>query len=81
MAKNCSVSHRSIGFQHSKTSEVLPSHLGKKDLAQLLSVSIRTVDRYVGEGILPQPMRLGRRLVRWDSGEIRCALSQLAKRR
>lgn len=50
------------------------------ELAELARVSQRTAQRYVAEGILPQPKRLGKRLVRWDKGEVLRALNELPRR-
>jgi len=42
-----------------------PELLNKKQLADLLGVSLKTLDRWTQRGILPPPARLGRRLKRW----------------
>jgi excisionase family DNA binding protein len=36
------------------------------DVAKLLSIGVRTVWRMLATGRLPQPIRLSRKLVRWD---------------
>lgn len=38
-------------------------------LAELLECSARTVQRHVGDGLIPPPVRIGR-LVRWRAAEI-----------
>lgn len=43
--------------------------LNVKDLAKLLSMSVRTVWRLRSAGCLPKPIRIGRS-VRWDRADI-----------
>lgn len=40
-------------------------YLTKDEVASLLRVSVRTVTTYMGQGLLPQPLQLGRKLL-WD---------------
>lgn len=40
-------------------------YLTKTEVASLLRVSVRTVTTYMGQGLLPQPLQLGRKLL-WD---------------
>lgn len=40
-------------------------YLNKDELAKLLHVTVRTITSYMANGLLPQPRRLGRRLL-WD---------------
>ncbi len=40
-------------------------------VASMLSISKREVERMVADGRLPQPIRLGKRLVRWNLDTIR----------
>ena len=43
--------------------------LDVKQVADLLHCSARTVQRHVGDGLIPPPVRIGR-LVRWRAAEI-----------
>jgi len=40
--------------------------LSAKDVARTMGVSVRSVWRYVELGIIPEPIRLTRKLVRWE---------------
>lgn len=40
-------------------------YLTKDELAAMLRVSVRTVTTYMSQGLLPQPLQLGRKLL-WD---------------
>lgn len=44
--------------------------LKPRELAQKLGVGLRTLHRLKAQGVLPQPMRIGTRLVRWRASEI-----------
>ncbi|MGJ7915187.1 helix-turn-helix transcriptional regulator [Massilia sp. LXY-6] len=44
-------------------------YLTKDEVASLLRVSVRTVTTYMGQGLLPQPFQLGRKLL-WDEGAL-----------
>jgi predicted DNA-binding transcriptional regulator AlpA len=44
--------------------------LRKPQAAELLGVSVRTLERWARAGIGPRPRKLGPRLVRYDSGEV-----------
>jgi predicted DNA-binding transcriptional regulator AlpA len=44
-------------------------YLTKGEVASLLRVSVRTVTTYMGQGLLPQPLQLGRKLL-WDEGAV-----------
>ncbi len=44
--------------------------LTKKDLCKQLKVSMRTIERWMAEGILPPPLRIGPRSPRWRKAEI-----------
>jgi predicted DNA-binding transcriptional regulator AlpA len=47
------------------------SFLTKKQLAKLLSLTTRTVDRYVGQGLLPRGIQFGKRgPLRWRRSTI-----------
>ena len=43
--------------------------LTKKEVAEVLRVSVRTITEYNAKGLLPQPKRLGRILL-WDEDEV-----------
>lgn len=47
------------------------------DLARLLSVDVRSVWRLLAAGVLPAPIRLGARTVRWKAGEIAAAIERV----
>lgn len=49
-------------------------YLTKREVADLLRVSIRTISEYRSRGLLPAPKRLGRRLL-WDENELIGAVS------
>ena len=49
-----------------------------KQLAELCQVSPRTARRLVEAGILPAPIRLGPRTVRWDMAQVRAVLAAAA---
>ena len=49
-----------------------------KQLAELCQVSERTVRRLVDASILPPPIRLGPRTVRWDMAQVRALLTAAA---
>lgn len=51
--------------------------LTKDELAAVLRVSVRTVTTYVSRGVLPQPLRLGRKLL-WNEDVISQLLSPKA---
>jgi excisionase family DNA binding protein len=59
----------------------LPELFTSRQVARLLKVCRRTVWRKVQRGELPQPLRLGRRLVRWRADEIRAYLETLTAAR
>lgn len=44
-------------------------YLNKDEVAQLLHVTVRTITSYMTKGLLPEPRRLGRRLL-WDEVEL-----------
>jgi predicted DNA-binding transcriptional regulator AlpA len=47
------------------------------DLARLLGLSLRQVWRLRAAGVVPPPVRIGRRGVRWRQGDITTYLSRL----
>jgi excisionase family DNA binding protein len=48
----------------------LPALLDVKQVAQLLGVSASTVPNWVDEGAMPAPVRIGRRLTRWNAAKL-----------
>lgn len=44
-------------------------YLTKNQIAKLFHVSVRTITSYMTKGLLPEPRRLGRRLL-WDEVEL-----------
>lgn len=52
--------------------------LSAEEFAAELGVSRRTVHRYVADGILPKPRKLGPRLSRWTREEVEAAKAKLA---
>lgn len=44
-------------------------YLTKDEVAETLRVSVRTITDYMGKGLLPQPRKLGRRLL-WSDAEL-----------
>jgi excisionase family DNA binding protein len=54
----------------------LDSWVGKAQVAKMLGVSVRSVERLVATGQLPRPVRLGR-LLRWKLSTIQKHLEQL----
>jgi predicted DNA-binding transcriptional regulator AlpA len=45
------------------------TYLTKAELASMLRVSVRTITSYMSQGLLPQPLQLGRKLL-WDEGAV-----------
>lgn len=54
-----------------------PLLVGSAELARLLSVSKRTVERLQTEGCLPECVRIGKTGVRWRLADIREWVDQL----
>ena len=52
--------------------------LTARPVADLLGVHVRTFWRYSQPGIIPQPIRLGQRTVRWRLSDLRDHLDQLS---
>ena len=44
--------------------------LDRRALQAKLKISLRTIDRMIKDGQLPQPIRLGKRALRWPSNQI-----------
>ncbi len=55
--------------------------LSVTDVAGLLSVSKRTVWRLTAAGVLPPPIRVTRRVVRWRAEEIAENLAQVTSKK
>lgn len=53
--------------------------LDVRQVAAMLRVSTRTVWRMAATGVLPPPIRLSPRLVRWRSDDIDRVLTELAQ--
>jgi predicted DNA-binding transcriptional regulator AlpA len=54
--------------------------LTKSEVAAMLKVSVRTVDNYRRLGIIPEPMRVGDRLLRWSADEMEAFGSRVSTR-
>ena len=67
--------HRQLETQSSRAT--LPELLRASDLAAMLSVSVRTIWRMRDAGELPQPVRLGNKLVRWQRRDIETYIHDL----
>ena len=50
-----------------------------KDVADFLSISVRTVWRWTAENKIPQPIKLGYNVVRWKASEIQQLIDALPK--
>ncbi len=48
----------------------LPALLTIQDLAAMLKMSKRTVERRVADGSLPKPITIGPRILRWRTNDI-----------
>jgi excisionase family DNA binding protein len=57
-----------------------PDYITKAEVAKLLGVTTRTVDRWVAKRVLPPPMRVGPRLLRWRRQVIHDFMRRLEKR-
>lgn len=58
-----------------------PPLLRTAQLASYLSVSDNTIRNWAAVGLLPVPLRLSRRLLMWNTEEIRLALANLRQPR
>ncbi|WP_081933943.1 helix-turn-helix domain-containing protein [Massilia sp. 9096] len=47
----------------------MTKYLTKDELALMLRVSVRTVSTYMKQGLLPQPLQLGRKLL-WEESAV-----------
>jgi excisionase family DNA binding protein len=52
--------------------------LSAREVAGLLGVHLRTIYRLLERGLLPQPVRFGRKIVRWRAEELRRCLEMAA---
>lgn len=59
---------------------MLPEFVTRKQLGELLGVSLRSVDRYVRSGLLPHPIRLGHKTIRWFRSDVEDSLVRLQDR-
>lgn len=51
-----------------------------KELAERLTVSVRKVWRDVAAGMLPEPIKLGKRTTRWRESEIVAFIERASRR-
>lgn len=59
-----------------------PELLSAQQVAERLSISVRTVQRMVQRGELPKPIRYNRKLIRWPTAEVEAYLqAKLARAR
>jgi excisionase family DNA binding protein len=54
--------------------------LTKQEVARLLKVSVRTIERHVALGKLPQPIRLSQRCIRWRRQDFDDHLERLGRK-
>lgn len=54
--------------------------LTKREVARLLRVCVRTVERHVALGKFPQPIRFTERSIRWRRQDIEDYVEQLGKK-
>lgn len=47
----------------------MTTYMTKDEVASMLRVSVRTLTTYMSQGLLPQPLQLGRRLL-WEQGAV-----------
>ncbi len=57
------------------------AYLSARQLAGLLSISVRSVWRLAAAGKLPEPVRLGRRIARWREADVEAAVARLGGKR
>jgi len=57
-----------LGREEARTPR--PDLLSAQQVAERLSISVRTVQRMVQRGELPPPIRYNRKLIRWPAVEI-----------
>jgi excisionase family DNA binding protein len=55
-----------------------PELLTSQQVAERLSVSVRTLWRLVASGKFPQPIRYNRKLVRWKAAELNRYIESLS---
>jgi len=61
----------------SQQPQVEPDLLTSRQVAERLSMSVRTVWRLVASGKFPAPIRYNRKLVRWKADEVARHLERL----
>lgn len=63
---------------HLDVSQQLETMLTVKDVAEILSIGIRTAWRWANTGKIPSPYRLANRTVRWKASELQRYLDNRA---
>ena len=53
--------------------------INKKELCYRLDVSRATFERMVAIGLLPRPIQVGKRAVRWRSDEVEACISNMPR--
>ena len=54
-----------------------PTLLTAKEVAHRLSIAVRTLHRLVSAGVVPAPIRITRKIIRWRVTDIDCYLKGL----
>jgi predicted DNA-binding transcriptional regulator AlpA len=54
-----------------------PTLLTAKEVAHRLSIAVRTLHRLVSAGVVPAPIRITRKIIRWRVGDIDRYLNEL----
>ena len=67
------------GNPNQRVGEGTPLLVNAAQVATMLSISKREVERMVADGRLPRPIRLGKRLVRWNLATLRRWITELEK--
>ena len=62
---------------HRPEPEPPPTLLTTKEVAHRLSISVRTLHRLTSAGIVPAPIRITRKIIRWRVTDIDCYLKGL----
>jgi predicted DNA-binding transcriptional regulator AlpA len=57
----------------------LPRYLTVRQLAEILQCCPQTVRNWYKRGLLPPPLRMGRRKLLWDLEAVRAALARLQR--
>lgn len=53
-----------------KTPIQIKTMIGLRDVAEHFGVTTRCIQKWIDEGVFPQPIRIGRRLLRWEIGRL-----------